>query len=129
LTASLQTHNILALWHFNCIYIFASYLVKKKKKNMLDQQDLVKIEEVIDRKTSDIRQDMSILKQEIKDLRKDTTRQIQLFHEDMKHEFKLLIENLHVLAKEYTDPIRKIVVENHGPRITALEIAFKKKMA
>lgn len=125
-----QKRSIQTLWHSDYIYIFASQMMQKAGKSMLDNQDLIAVREIVSEEIgvqmSDFRHDVSIFKQEIKE---DTARQIQVLHEDMKNEFKIVIENMAQIAKEIITPIKQQVFENHGPRITALEIAFKKKMA
>ena len=55
---------------------------------MLDEQDLVKIENVVDRKTSDLRQKVSNIEHEIKEMRTESNTK----YEDLKNLFKTTTE-------------------------------------
>ncbi len=86
---------------------------------MLDQEDLVKIEGVIDHKTSDIRQDLSDLKQDF--------RQFGVLMEDQTKLIKLVLENV-VQNNRHTEkvPFIEDTLANHEIRIKGLEFAKKK---
>ena len=86
---------------------------------MLDQEDLVKIEGVIDHKTSDIRQDLSDLKQDF--------RQFGVLMEDQTKLIKLVLENV-TQNNRHTEkvPFIEDTLVNHEIRIKGLEFAKKK---
>lgn len=90
---------------------------------MLDHQDIETIKTIVKDETSDIRQDVSILKQE--QSRQGTQMEV------MNHKFDTALELLLDIRDKVTDheQIKHIVQKNHSPRIMALELAFKKKMA
>jgi predicted nuclease with TOPRIM domain len=120
---------------------------------MLDQQDIKQIREVvreeisgtnekvsvletktsnIEKNVSSLQQDVSILKQDVSELKqgqKDLFSYMNVLHENIKSEFKLVVENLGSLIKESLPPVQHHVYENHENRITRLEVAFTKNMA
>jgi len=118
---------------------------------MLDQTDLLKLEEIVDRKTSDIRQDVSILKQDVSGLKQDIAvvkvdvselkTELKVLDDKVQRQGVLLDENTRLLQLVYekvSETNEKIsdysvlkdrVNDNHEKRITRLETAFKKKLA
>jgi peptidoglycan hydrolase CwlO-like protein len=110
---------------------------------MLDNQDLVVIREIVSEeiggKTSNLRQNVSNIQQDVTGLKQkvsnielrldDLGRQMHVLHEDMKSEFRLLIENIGGMIKEALTPVKEKVFENHETRISTLEMVVKKKLA
>jgi len=124
---------------------------------MLDNQDKIEIKEMIKEGTSDIRQNVSILQQDVTVLKDDVTilkedvsvlkqdisilkldvkdlktgqSRIEVLMEDMVRKFDASHEILTDIRNDLSDfkQIKKTVEKNHGPRISTLELAFKKKM-
>lgn len=107
---------------------------------MLDKQDLVLIEEIVDRKTSDIRQDMSILKQDVSliklkqeqfevNLQKldDKVQRQGVMLEDQKSLLQLIYENTSTFNQKADQiPDHNKQLKNHESRITSLEKAQTK---
>lgn len=117
---------------------------------MLDEQDLVKIEAVFDRKMSDTRHNVSNLQQDVTGLKHDVTglkqkvsniehqivamreankQNIGILVEKMKDNVQLILEGVDIRIKDALNPYREKVFENHETRISALETAVKKKFA
>ena len=99
---------------------------------MLDNQDLFKVEEIVDRKTSDIRrnvsnlqQDVSVLKQDVSDLKEDMSevkvevRKLGVSFDQMKGMIQLVYEGVTQNSKN-SDKV-------HNKRIVLLEKAVKRK--
>lgn len=117
---------------------------------MLDEQDLVKIEDVVDRKTSGLQRNVSNLQQDVTGLKHDVTglkqkvsniehqivemreenkQNIGVLVEKMEHNVQLILEGVDIRIKDALNPYREKVFENHETRISTLETAVKKKLA
>lgn len=110
---------------------------------MLNQDGLLKVEDIVDRKTSDIRQDVSVLKQDVSILKQDMTvlktdmvgvktelRHVGVLLEDQRKDTKLILEILGQHSKKLHEfSNMKMGFDNHEMRITHLEKAYKRKSA
>lgn len=115
---------------------------------MLDNQDLLKIEEILDGKTSDIRQNVSNLQQNVSVLQQDVSvlkKDVSVLKEDMR-EVKVEVRKLGVSFDQMKDMIQlvyegvtqnsknsekvpgvEVTLKDHNKRIVLLEKAVKRK--
>lgn len=119
-------------------------MIQKAGKKMLESQDKTEIRQMIKEETSDLRQDVSILKQDVSILKQDVSElkidmaevkrlqtKTDINMEILNHKFDTFTEVVIDIRDQLLESkeTNRIVRENHSPRITALELAVKKKRA
>jgi len=96
---------------------------------MLDHQDLLSVEEIVDRKTSDIRQDVSILKQDMTEVKTWASKigtKVDVIGDTLKLVYEAVTQNTNKTEKI---PFIEDHIKNHETRIGSLELAVKRKLA
>lgn len=102
----------------------------ESRNEVLERQDLVIIREIVGEeigsKTSDLRQDVSVLKQE----NSKKLDHLGVLMEDQARVMQLILENLSQNNKKIEEiPEMKNKIKYHEARIGNLELAVKRKLA